>query len=939
MRNLYTLLFLFFFTATFAQTVTLKGKITDNGNFPLESATVYLTSVKDSSIVDYTISNKNGNWELKIKKVAKPVYLKISYVGLKDYKKLLESIAEDRDFGTIVLEDLPNELSEVVIENEIPPIRIKKDTLEFDAASFKVRPDANVETLLKQLPGVEIDEEGKIKVNGKEVSQILVNGKPFFDKDGKIALENLPADIINKVQVSDKKTKLEEYTGKDASGKDATINLTIDEDKNKGYFSRFTLGYGSDKRYEANGLLNYFKGERKISILASSNNINTSGFSMDEIFDSMSGGRNNSIYTSSDGSFGINGLRFGGNRGITRTNIFGITYGDQWFKKFDPNVNYFYTSADTENNSKYRSQVFLPRAENEDANGPVKSNITESASRSDSFKYAHNFSSEFETKIDSTTTLYIAPKFTKANSKNSSSTKSTMVDQDLKLLNEYDGTSHNDTDNNAFSSELTLTKMLNKRGRSVSIEFNSDNKLDDASNYNNSSTLFYEDDGTIRPDIRNQLVKDRQSRDYYKGNFTFNESITDSLSLNVGATYSHETNITNRKGFRFNDATNGFTDVFSELTNYMRGTTTRLTPFTAIQISKKKFNFSTSLGTVILDNNNFGQYMGNLYSVNKNYMLPWANAYANLRLSKSKYIYFNYNFDVEIPTAEQLLPIADLSNPLMTTIGNENLSPNKTHNIYIGMSDYDYATRSGYSMYGGANYYENKVVSFTDIDTSGKQTIKYGNMAETYDLWMGGNWSKQIKTEGASRYSIKLSAWGSHGFDKGITNGLTYEAKRYSIGPKIGFTYEYGELLNISPIYSFDYNETHYTNYDADFTSFFVHKAGIQTTSYWPKHIVFGNDFTYTYNSNLGDGFKKDFFLWNTSLGYTFLNDKMTFRVKVYDVLNQNLGTSRNISPMSITDSQNTVLKRYAMFSLSVKLDSFGKKKNNNEDDNRFWSF
>src|SRR5690606_11931928 len=152
-------------------------------------------------------------------------------------------------------------------------------TLEFNASSFKVRPDANVETLLKQLPGVEIDEDGKITVNGKEVNQILVNGKPFFDKDGKIALQNLPANIINKVQVTDTKTKKEEISGDKASGNNSSINLTIDEDKNKGVMLKAMAGYGTDERYESSLMLNYFKGDARLSILGSSNNINSVGFS------------------------------------------------------------------------------------------------------------------------------------------------------------------------------------------------------------------------------------------------------------------------------------------------------------------------------------------------------------------------------------------------------------------------------------------------------------------------------------------------------------------------------------------------------------------------------------------------------------------------------------------------------------------------------------
>lgn len=946
MHKIFTILLCLLAASAFGQSITLKGKITDSQNITLESATVYLTSVQDSTIVNYTITDKNGNWELKTRKLTKPVFLKVSFVGLADHKQEVTSIETDRDFGTIKLEENSTEINEVIIQNEIPPIRIKKDTLEFNAASFKVRPDANVKTLLEQLPGVTIDDEGKIKVNGKEVNQILVNGKPFFDKDGKIALENLPAEIINKVQVTDTKTKEEEYTGKEAEGNNASINLTIDEDKNKGFFSRFVGGYGSDKRYEANALVNYFKGNRKISLLASSNNINTTGFSMNEVFDSMSGGRgNNSIYMSGDGSFGINGMQFGGGTGITRTNIFGITYGDQWFKGFDPNINYFYTSADTENTSKSRSETFLPPEENPTPGTQAnKSLISEYLSKTDSFKYANNLNTEFEIKADSTTTIYFAPKLSKASSKTKGQSASHTENQDGKLLNESDGSSYNDTDNNAFSTDLTATKILNKKGRSVSLEFNTENNNEDISQYNNSSTFFYEDtdeDGIDETwsDIRNQLVKNNNSRDYYRGNFNFSEPITDSLRLKVGATYRTESNIQNRKAYNFDNATNGYTDISEELTNYTKSNTTFITPFAGFDVSKKRYAFGASLGTSIIDFKNFGAYMGNDYTVNRNYLLPWANARLQLRFTKTQFLFANYNYTVNMPTASQILPIIDLSSPLYTIKGNENLNPNESHSMYFSFNNYDFTTNSGYSFYGGGTYNASKVITITDIDETAKQTIEYGNMTGTYDGWMGGNWNKQIKTEGAHKYRINLGIYGNFRFDKGITNKQEYEANSYSVGPKVGFSYDYGELLNISPIYSFQYNETHYSNYSTDFQSNFTHKAGLQTTSYWPKHIVFGNDFTYTYNSNMGEGFKKDFFLWNTSLGYNFLNDKMMFKVKVYDLLNQNLGSYREISATSVTDMQNTVLKRYVMFSLSLKLDKFGTKKKDGDDNDRFWFF
>lgn len=243
--------FFLFTSISFGQTIIFEGNVTDEINqLPLEAATVYVSNAKDATLIEYTITDKKGKFYLNLKKKEVPVILKISMAGFEDYILDLKSIHKAIDFGRIVLKVESKMLGEVVVKSQAPPIRFKKDTLEFNAASFKVRPDANVQTLLKQLPGVDVDADGKITVNGKEVNKILVNGKPFFDKDGKVALQNLPAEIINKVQVTDTKTKKEELSHQSASSNNASINLTIDEEKNKGYFGKFTGGYGSSGRYE-----------------------------------------------------------------------------------------------------------------------------------------------------------------------------------------------------------------------------------------------------------------------------------------------------------------------------------------------------------------------------------------------------------------------------------------------------------------------------------------------------------------------------------------------------------------------------------------------------------------------------------------------------------------------------------------------------------------
>jgi len=225
-------LFIISFYASAQDSYTIKGKVVSNSDqLPLESATVYFTTVKDSTVLEYTLTDKNGDFIFSAKKKDTPVFLKVTFVGFQTFVDEQKDISADKDFKTIHLLESVNELEGVTVKAEDLPIRIKNDTIEFKASLFKVRPDANVETLLKTLPGFEVDNNGKITVNGKEVTQVLVNGKPFFERDGALAIKNLPAEIINKVQVSDFKTKKEEYSKDKASSDNASINLTIDKDK------------------------------------------------------------------------------------------------------------------------------------------------------------------------------------------------------------------------------------------------------------------------------------------------------------------------------------------------------------------------------------------------------------------------------------------------------------------------------------------------------------------------------------------------------------------------------------------------------------------------------------------------------------------------------------------------------------------------------------
>ncbi|MGO4770750.1 outer membrane beta-barrel protein [Flavobacterium sp. W22_SRS_FK3] len=901
----FSLLFIFAYSANAQNDIVLKGTVVDiNTQLPLELATVYFTTVKDSTVIDYTTTDKNGLFRLTTKKYDKPVFLKVNYMGYQTYLEEQKELLESKDFGKLYLLESVNALNDVVIKSEAPPIRMKQDTLEFNAASYKVRPDSNVETLLKQLPGFDIDDAGKITVNGREVNQLLVNGKPFFDRDGAIALKNLPSEIIQKVQVSDYKTKKEELSKQESTSDYSSINLTIDEKKNKGYFGKVLAGYGSDDRYESSLIMNFFNNKQKISILGSSNNINSTGFAQDEVFDNMGGGRNSKS------------ARTTGGKGITQSNLLGVNYSDDWAEKLLASGSYNFDNKINNNQSKSNELSILPTGNNY--------TVADSKTRSESTGNKANF--ELEYKINPTTRLVVTPNVsqTRSNSNSDSHSKTTEDDENGPLLNNSDAESYKESTATNFANTIVFNKAFEKKARNMSFVFSNNNTNNDSDGLNDSKTIF-----TQEPDKnidRYQKTTGRNVSDSYSMDLEYTEPITDSLRVRFGSDFDWQNSSNDQKTYDVDRLTNEILGLNSSLTTYTTSMQNAFTPKVGITLRKNKFTLNLDSKTSIINFDNYSLYAGNDTQLNKKYALPFGSAQLRYKFSRSKNLTLKYDYSNATPSANYLMPIANLNNPLNSIIGNPDLDPIEKNSMNFNFRNFDFRTRSGYAFSLKGDYYNSDIVSTSVFDENGKRTTTYVNISGNYSISAGANWNQSIKKDAhVFRYGIGLN--GGYNFDKGYTNAVLYNAKSTSISPKLYFTYEYGELLTISPSYGLSFNETHYENTSASSTSTVVHRANLQTTTYWPENLVFGNDFGYTYNSNISDDFKKDFYLWNTSLSYGFLDKKLYAKVKVYDVLNQNQSAVRTISATSVRDEQNTVLKRYIMFSVAYKIGNFAGEK------------
>jgi len=348
MKTIYQLLFCLLFCCTsylaFAQSGSLTGTINDPSNAPLEGATAVLVNQSDSLMAGFALTDAKGRFLIEDIQFGKYI-LQISYLGYTDMEEIIEISSKSRiQLDLITMEESDINLDEILVEGEYVPIRMKQDTIEYNANAFKASPNADVEELLKKLPGVEVAKDGSIKANGENVTKVLVEGKEFFGDDPTIATKNLPADAVDKVQVFDKKSEMEEFTGIEDGNEATTINLALKEDKKKGFFGNGKLGFGTEDRWESKFNINSFGKKAQLSAIGAANSINEQAFSFDDYMDLMGGF--GAVFSSGEVNLSNDDFDFDSGQGFTDAYSLGLNYNRDLSKKTELTSNYFFSRTD-----------------------------------------------------------------------------------------------------------------------------------------------------------------------------------------------------------------------------------------------------------------------------------------------------------------------------------------------------------------------------------------------------------------------------------------------------------------------------------------------------------------------------------------------------------------------------------------------------------------
>ncbi|MDR5591939.1 outer membrane beta-barrel protein [Christiangramia sp. SM2212] len=904
MRFYLSLLGILFSTLCFSQEFQITGRIVDQSSNPLESATVYTEKPSDSSLVSYTISEKNGSFILKGNTELDKLNLLVSYNGFTPH---FQSVKVEKSIvlNDIQLKPMDNALDEISITASRAPITIKKDTLEFNAGSFNTRQDANLEELMKKLPGVEVDSDGNITVNGKPVSRILVNGKEFFGNDPKIATKNLPKEIIDKIQVTDTKTKSEEFTGKAGNPDDKTINIELKEDKNKGYFARLTAGGGTDERYELSGIANYFKDDLRLSVLASSNNINSSGFSFDEVFDMM-GGNARSISFNSNGSFSINGNGFGNNNGITKSETAGFNFVNEWENDMELSADYFYGSNDTDTRTRVERENILPDSRY----------FTNSLSSSKLLNESHRANLRYEVEFDTLTKLSIAPRFNANIGTSFRDRSEENLDENMNLQNSTVVDETEDLNSANFTNNIDFIKRFGSRGSFLQLDLSHSHSKQENENFYFSESTYV--NAPEDNEVQDQLIDQDENTNSFSAGASKRSVLAEKLFLDLNYNFSTSKNRNTRNVF---DAVNGEYSNFNDLlSNDFEVKTFKHTPNAGINYEGETWRVSTEVG--LLSTNLKTDNFRNDVSFDNTYNNIFVDADVRYSIERSKSINIGYSTNADVPSIRQLQPVVDRTNPLNIIIGNPELEPTFNQRVNFNFRNFDFASRSGFFGYMYLNFTNNQVVATSSVDNF-VRTTTYTNVDGVINGNLGGSYSKTFKKD-ARELRLRLRMNTGYNRNVGFINAVKYRSDQYNLSPSFQLTYAIDEVLEINPSYTLNYNDITYDINSGRDQSYTNHTLSLETTTYWPKNVVFGNDISYNQFGNVSPGFDNTSLLWNMSLGYQFLKDNATLKVKVYDLLDENVDTRRLVGDDYIQDVNNLVLQRYAMLSFTYKLSSFG---------------
>ncbi|HPD59166.1 MAG TPA: outer membrane beta-barrel protein [Paludibacteraceae bacterium] len=910
MRKIFFFLSLFFFpiliqAQTFSGSALITGKLIDKETKkPVPLANIRVLQQRDSSFVNGQASRNDGSFSIPVHYGSYIVH--ISFLGYDDVFKHVQVSASNpiAVLDTIFLRQTDFKLSEVIITEKAPEVRVKGDTLEFNAGSFKVTESAVVEDLLKKMPGVEIDKDGKITVNGREIKKIMVDGKEFFSSDPKVASKNLPAKMVEKVQVLDKKSEMAEMTGFDDSDEETVINLVIKQGMKEGLIGNAFAGYGSKDRYEGNAMVNYMRNQNQFTFIGGLNNTNNAGFT--DLASSMFGNM---------GGRGMRGM-FGNQDGVTTSGMGGFNFNTQLSQTFKLGGNVRYGSTNSDVLSKIRTQNML-------STGNTFENENDTTN---SFSQNFNMDLRMEWTPDTVTRIIFRPSVgVYENSRDEISNFNT-TNEENDSINKGDSKYSSDGNGYNVGGRLEVSRQLGKKGRVLSLQLRG--QLNDADNegYNLSNTYYF---GTKPDDIIDQKFTNTSNSKNWQSFLSYVEPIGHNNFIQLAYNYQQKFSESN-KDTRTKDDLGNYSVMDTTYSKRLENDFVNQSIEMNFKANRGKYDYMFGFSMQPFNSSSKTYKGDSLYNNTSNQGINYApSAQFNYRWSRQNNLRIRYSGITSQPSVTQLSPVRDVSNPLNVTYGNPDLKPSFSHQLNIRYMNFMPQQKSSINFFGNASYTLNDIVSSTSTDVfTGQKETTYKNV--------NGNWNANGRLTlnlpiKKTNFSVFSMSSGSYTHSKGYSNNEINLSQRTGLGQTLGIDFRSG-VVDFGTRGNINYNNIQNSLTGQQDQEYFNYNVSANTTIYLPYDLSIDSDLSYNTNSGYSTGFEQEALIWNASLQKQLFKHKNgSLRLKIYDILQQKSNISRRATANYITDTTTNTLTSYFIVHFVYRFNIFKNGANQND--------
>ncbi|HMU10454.1 MAG TPA: outer membrane beta-barrel protein [Ferruginibacter sp.] len=925
MRKLYLVSFILFFSL--AARSQVKGTLIDSASKkPVENAVVALVVKSNATDTIYTFADDKGQFRFDVVPASNFSVI-VRHLGYRPVAKFIPVNKQEKviDLGSFSLVQDAKLLAEVVVE--APAIVVKEDTIEYNASSFKVKEGAVVEDLLKKLPGVQVDKDGNVTAQGKAVSRVKVNGKDFFGGDVKTATKELPANIVDKIQVIDDYGDQATVSGIKDGDPDKVLNIQIKKDKNKGFFGRVTGGYGTEDRYQASFNGNYFNNNTQISVLGNSNNTNTSIFNFNgggnrgatsmmrqgmSVMNDMGGmgQMNNMMQSGNAGSFGG-----GSNSGISTTHSAGFNYRDQWGKRVSVYGSYSYNYRNTSQIQNTSSQNFYETSSflnNQDVNNLTRGN-------------SHRFTFNIEYQVDSFNYIKISPSINYSGSNGNNQSVFDYFDT-KNGTKTSDGNNHSLTNSQApnLAATILYNHKFRKRGRnfstSLSLGTSDNNSEQDVTNLSYQYVPPF-----IGPRNSFQFINQENDNYNYGIRFTYSEPLNKFRSLDFSYSHNLSHSRNNRQTFNVDSATKARTlnpflsnDYENDFYNNRAGISLRTT--------KKKYNYTIGLSVqpVNLQGNSITKDSA-YKTIRRANVFPIARFVYNF--SRSKSFNFSYNGNATQPSFSQLQPVPDQSNQQNITLGNPELKPSMNHNLNFSYNNFNLISGKVLFTNFTLSTIKNQIVYNTIDNGAGRQLRIPENVNGYYNLLGFYVYSRPYKNR---KYVLSVRGTANYNHNINLTDSIRNIGNNWVVSQGFTFEYNYKEKIEFGAGVNYSLNDVKYNNRSGKALTTLQNSS----SNAWTfssninfnitKTLVLKYDFDYTINSGLASSVSQNQAIMNASLEQQLFKKKNgIIRLEAFDLFKQNSNINRSVTANSIVDSRSNRLTRYFILTFTYRLQRF----------------